>query len=164
MGEAPNQPYGRDEVNYATNVGAFLGWLIYSVYSLSGLDSIVLAFFWLLLFAVVGLPIAFLASWLIARPILLLMMRKPVSRAKAAFGGAGIAAIIAAISILIGRLNGYRISQDPTFNFWTGREIDGILTPFGWKMLALDSTFFIATGAAVGVLVRHIVGPGRTPN
>ena len=79
MGEAPNQPYGRDEVNYATNVSAFLGWLIYSIYSLSGLDSIVLAFFWLLLFAVVGLPIAFLASWLVARPILLLIMRKPVS-------------------------------------------------------------------------------------
>jgi hypothetical protein len=162
MAEGSNQPYGPDEVNYATNLGALLGWLFFSVYSLSGLDSIVLAFFWLLIFAIGGLPIAFLACWLIARPILVRIMRRPVSRAKAAFGGAGIAAVFAAVSVLIGRLNGYRISQDPTFNFWTGREIDGILTPYGWKMLAVDCALFIACGAAIGLIVRVVVGPGRT--
>jgi hypothetical protein len=164
MGEGPNRPYGPDEVSKATNLSALLGWLIVSTYSLSGLDSIVLAFFWLLIFAVVGLPIVFLACWLIARPILGLIMRRPVGLAKAALGGAGIAAIIAAISILFGRLNGHRISQDPTFNFRTAREIDGILTPYGWKMLAFETAFFVAAGAAVALLVRRIIGPGRTQN
>jgi hypothetical protein len=164
MVEGATQPYGPKDVNDATNLGALLGWLFYTVYSLSGLDSIVLAFFWLLIFAVVGLPIAFLSSWLIARPVLSRIMRRPVGPAKAAFAGAGIAAVMAAISIVIGRLNGYRISQDPTFNFRTGNEVDGILTPDGWKMLALDTTFFVLGGAIVGLLVRLIIGTGRAAN
>jgi hypothetical protein len=163
MADRSDQPYGPAEVNDATNLGALLGWFFYTVYCLSGLDSFVLAFFWLLIFAVVGLPIAFLACWLIARPILMRIMRGPVSRAKATLVGAGIAAVLAAISILISRLNGYRISQEPKFNFRTGREVDGILTSYGWKMLALDTLLFIAAGAVVGLLVRLIVGPGRSP-
>lgn len=162
MGDGATPPYTPTDVNHATNLGALLGWLVYTAYSLSGVDSIALAFFWLLIFAVVGLPIAFLACWLIARPVLFRLTRRPVSRSQAAVGGASIAAIIAAISILLGRLNGYRVSQDPTFHFWTSREVDGILTPYGWKMLALDSAVFIVAGAAIGLVIRLIIGPGRS--
>jgi hypothetical protein len=47
-------------------------------------------------------------------------------------------------------------------NFWNGREDDGILTPLGWKMLAIDTAFFIAAGVAIGLLIRLIIGPGRS--
>ena len=162
MAEGPNWPYDPHDVNDATKNGALLGWLFCSVHSLSGVDSIALAVFWLLIFAVVGLPIAFLACRLIARPVHLRIMRRPVSRAKAALAGAGISAIIAAISIVIGRRNGYRIRQDPTFHFWTTRKVDGVLTSFGWKMLARETAVFIVAGGAIGLTIRLIIGPGRT--
>ncbi|MBL9050184.1 MAG: hypothetical protein JNK19_08745 [Tabrizicola sp.] len=144
-------------------LSALLGWVVVTVMQL-GQGSWFQILGLLPFAAIIGLPIAFLVAWVLVGPVLWHVMGKPVTWARAATWGAGISAIIAAISILIGRLNGYRISQDPTFHFWTAREVDGILTPYGWKMLAFDTAYFIVAGGAIGLLIRLIIGPGRTTN
>ncbi|MCU0903925.1 MAG: hypothetical protein MUE83_08630 [Tabrizicola sp.] len=143
-------------------LSALLGWAVVTAMQL-GRGATWFQFFGLLPFAaVVGLPIAFLVAWILVGPILWRIMRHPVSWSRAARWGAVIAALVAAISVIIGRLNGYRISQDPSFHFWTAREVDGVLTPFGWKMLAIDCAIFIAIGAILGLLIRCVIGPGKT--
>jgi hypothetical protein len=68
--------------------------------------------FYLPFFAAIGLPVAFLSTWLIGGPIIRRIMAKPVSWLRAAIGGAAVAAVLALLSIVIGRLNGLRISYD----------------------------------------------------
>lgn len=161
MGEGPEGPYSETDRTRALILSALLGWIVVTIMQL-GQGTWAQIFGLLPFAAVIGLPIAFLVTFVIVGPILHRVMRRPVTWSRAATWGAGIAAIIAAISILLGRLNGYRISQDPTFHFWTAREVDGVLTPYGWKMLALDSAVFIVAGAAIGLVIRLIIGPGRS--
>jgi hypothetical protein len=117
------------------------------------------------LFAVVGLPISFLVVWLIGGPILWRIMRKNVSWFEAACGGAFAALVLVAFSIAIGRFLGWLRFRNP--NSWSQNgggdfvtEIDGILTGYGWRMLALDSLKFVVLGVVVGLIVRGIIGPG----
>lgn len=92
-------------------------------------------------------------------------MARPVTLVRAALGGAGVAAILAVIAFMIRRLNSLRAYDDPTFHFQLGRgdlvrEVDGILTPYGWLVLARSTALFILLGAAIGLLVRALIGPG----
>jgi hypothetical protein len=160
MGEGEEGRYSPNDHKRAMILSALLGWVVVTAMQL-GQGSWFQVLGFLPFAAIIGLPIAFFVAWVLVGPILWYVMRSPVTWTRAAAWGAGIAAILAAISIVIGRLNGYRISQDPTFNFWNGREDDGVLTPLGWKLLAQDTATFIAAGAAIGVLIRLIIGPGR---
>lgn len=160
MAEEPEGPYTEEDHESAKILSAFLGWAVVTAMQL-GQGTWFQMLGLLPVAAIIGLPIAFLVSWVLVGPMLSRVMRKPVTWPRAAVWGSIIAAILAAISIAIGRLNGYRISQDPSFNFWNGRQDDGILTPLGWQLLAQDTVNFIAAGAAIGLFIRHIIGPGR---
>jgi hypothetical protein len=165
MGEESEAPYSSMQVTRATNLGAFLGWLFYSAWMLTGAYDVQQAIMWLPIMAIIGLPIAFLVTWLVGRPILKRIMRRQVGWLLAASGGGLISAIIAVISIVIGQLNGLRAYNDPNFDFNIGAganlsESDGILTLYGWKLLAQDTMIFILMGSAIGVIIRTVIGPG----
>jgi hypothetical protein len=85
---------------------------------------------------------------------------------RAATGGGFIATIIAAVSVLIGRYVGFVQSLDPGSYSRIGGgdytvEVDGILTAYGWYLLGIRTVIFIAFGAAVGIVVRLVIGPGK---
>ncbi|MGJ8609620.1 MAG: hypothetical protein ACSHWY_00905 [Octadecabacter sp.] len=93
-------------------------------------------------------------------------MNRPISWARAALWGATISAIIALVSIAIGRYRGWRQSQDDTFHSQMGggdfiRSVDGILTAYGWQQLAQNSAMFIGLGVAIALVLRALIGPGR---
>jgi hypothetical protein len=165
MAEGPQAPYTDRDRRRALFLAALLGWAGVTGLEFVGTDWNL--FIGLLPFAAIfGLPVAFLATWLVGSPILRRAMRYQIGWRKAAKIGAFIAAIIVAISIIIGRLNGLRISYDPTFDFQLGggdyvREVDGILTLYGWLIVAKNSAMFIALGAAIGLVVRATLGPGN---
>lgn len=153
-------PYSPRDLRRAVNASAVLGWVAVAVWSLGE--------FWPLYLyaAVLGLPIAFLASWLIGAPVLRRVMRRTVTYPRAAFFGGVIASLIALASIAIGRYMGWRQSVDDMSWSQIGggayvREIDGILTPYGWMIVAQNSLILIAIGAGIGVAVRAWIGPGR---
>lgn len=161
MGDDQQGPYSRADRTRALVWSALLGWAGVTARELREAE------WWQILgalpfAAVIGLPLAFLFTWLVGGPILRRVMRRPVSWMQAAGWGGLIATIIAALTIILQRLNGYRVSRDPTFNFWTAREVDGILTPLGWRWLALETATFIALGAIVGLVVRRVIGPGNS--
>lgn len=165
MGEGPQSPYTDSDRRKAIVVSALLGWTGLTIMELYAATASQLQFY-LPFFTAIGLPVAFLSVWLIGGPIIRRIMARPVGWPRAALGGASVATVLAVISIVIGRLNGLRISYDPTFNFRLGygdylREVDGILTSYGWLLLARNTVFFIALGACVGLLVRVVIGPGR---
>ncbi len=165
MGEGPQSPYTDSDHRKAIVVSALLGWTGLTVMELYGASASQLQFY-LPFFAAIGLPVAFLSVWLIGGPIIRRIMARPVGWLRAALGGASVATVLAVISIVIGRLNGLRICYDPSYNFTLGggdfvREVDGILTSYGWLLLARNTAFFIALGACVGLLVRVAIGPGR---
>lgn len=156
--------YTRSEFVLAVNIAAVLGWLACAVPMciLSGWGAVSI----LPYVAVIGLPIAFLSCWLIAAPILRIVMNRPISWARAALWGATISAIIALVSIAIGRYRGWRQSQDDTFHSQMGggdfiRSVDGILTAYGWQQLAQNSAMFIGLGVAIALVLRALIGPGR---
>lgn len=118
--------------------------------------------------AVIGLPIAFAVSWLIAAPILKRMMRSPITWLRAASSGAFVAFIIALVSIVMGRLRGWMQSMNPdSFSQRGGgdriQEVDGILTTYGWLVLGQRTAVFVLAGAFIAILIRAIIGPGRKP-
>jgi hypothetical protein len=167
MGEG-GAPYTDKDHRRAIIAAALLGWTGVTVTELYAANASQLRFY-LPFFAAIGLPVAFLSTWLIGGTIIRRVMRRPVGWLRAAIAGASVAAVMAAVSILIGRLNGLRTSYDPTFDFRLGygeylREVDGILTPYGWLLLARNTAVFIALGAVVGLLVRVVIGPGRSAN
>jgi len=127
---------------------------------LSGASSLALAA------ALVGIPIALVACWAVAGPILWRVMERPVTWCRAALWGAVIATIMVVAAVAIARLNGLRSYFDPTFDFQIGggdfvQEIDGILTPFGWLLTARDGLTFVLCGVAIALVIRGIVGPGQ---
>jgi hypothetical protein len=165
MGEEGQTPYTDRDRRKAIIVSALLGWTGVTVMELYAANASQLRFY-LPFFAAIGLPIAFLSVWLIGGPIIRRIMRQRVGWLRAALGGAVVATALAAISIVIGRLNGLRISYDPTFHFQLGggdyvREVDGILTQYGWLLLARNTAVFVALGAVVGLIVRAFIGPGK---
>ncbi len=153
-------PYSPRDLRRAVNASALLGWAAVVVLELSWAGPLYLVA------AVFGLPIAFLASWLIGAPVLHRVMRRTVTYPRAAFFGGVIAAAMALASIAIGRYMGWRQSVDDMSWSQIGggayvREIDGILTPYGWWIVAQNSLILIAIGAGIGVAVRWWIGPGR---
>lgn len=152
--------YSSRDHRQAVNSAALLGWL---AVSLPALVQKPFALPWVALF---GLPIAYGACWLVGAPILRRLMKRPISWASAGIWGGVVAAIIAAISIAIGRYLGWRVSQNPNFQSQIGvgdfiRSVDGILTPYGWWILAQNTVQFIFAGIAIGLILRWRIGPGE---
>jgi hypothetical protein len=108
-------------------------------------------------------PIAFGASWVISAPILKRLMQKKITWVGAAVWGGLITFLIALVSIIIGRL--YGLMRIPSFQLGGGdkiREVDGILTANGWLMLGQRTAGFVAVGVLIALLVRAVIGPGRS--
>lgn len=155
-----NKPYTSRQRNRAVNLAALLGWLVITGPLLLSAPRMI---FWV---AIIGLPIAFLACWIVAAPVLTYVMRRPISWLRAATWGATISALMAFIYILASRLNGWRQSLNP--NSWSQigggdkiRSIDGILTPYGWQALAQSAAIFILFGVVVAVIIRALIGRGN---
>ncbi|MEL7300444.1 MAG: hypothetical protein AAFM92_08695 [Pseudomonadota bacterium] len=163
--------YSRAQWRCAVNLSALLGWAGWCLVSAAGIlieePGRLIQYFTLLPWvAGIGLPIAFALCWLIGAPLLWRVMARPVGRGRAALTGGACAATFAAISILLGRLNGLRISRDDSFHSQIGggdyvRSVDGILTAYGWLVVAQNSAIFIAIGVAVGLTVHALVGQPR---
>ncbi|MEM8750742.1 MAG: hypothetical protein AAGF28_10595 [Pseudomonadota bacterium] len=159
-----NLAYSRKQLTRAVNLSAFLGWACVSI-PLS-LQSNIGVLIWA---AVIGLPIAFLCCWLIGAPILKRAMKKKISWLGAICWGSAIAFVIALIGIAFGRYRGWRQSTNPNFNSQLGggeyvREVDGILTTYGWLMLGKSTFMFVSMGAFVALLVWWIVGKPIDPS
>lgn len=154
-----SSPYTRRQWVRAVNLSAVLGWLAVTGPSLGPkLPFLIYA-------AIFGLPIAFLVSWVITAPILKRVMRRSVSWSRAIVWGGALSLFFAAVSIAVGRYFGWRESVDP--NSWSQigggayiREIDGILTPYGWWRLALSTEIFVCSGIVIALILRAIIGPG----
>lgn len=151
-------PYTRKQWKRAVNLSAVLGWLVIAVPISAGTSNAGLLQF-------VGLPIAFLASWLVSAPILKRLMRKNVSWFQAVLWGGAITFLIALTSIAIGRFRGWMQSVDSSSFSQIGggdkiREIDGILTSYGWLILAQNTAMFVAAGMVIALVVRLAIGPG----
>ena len=166
MGE-DGAPYTDKDRHKALILAAVLGWTGVTVPVLAGLNSS-LALFLLPFFAVIGLPLSFFATFFIGAPIAERVMRSPVGWGRAAAGGALVAAIFAAVVIALTRLKGLVDSLVPNFRSQLGGgdfviEVNGILTPYGWLLLAQITAVFVALGAFIGLLVRVVIGPGNRP-
>ena len=157
-------PYDQSDLRRAVNLAALLGGLVVAGPLL--LKSILsLNFAMVLLAALIGLPIALLACWLIAAPILRRLMRRSISWLSAVIWGAIIAATVEVLGVALSRLNGLRLYFDDSFYSQIGhgdktQSIDGILTPHGWLIQAQNSAAFVAFGIVIALIVRAIVGPG----
>jgi hypothetical protein len=151
--------YSRKQWVRAVNYSALLGYL-----ALIGVPSILNANLgFVLVGATFGIPGAFLCCWAVGSPILKRLMQNEISLYSAAAWGTAIASILATISIVIGRYAGWRQSNNPNFYSVQGggeyvTSIDGILTPYGWQMLAQDTVVFILTGAIIAVSVQWLIG------
>lgn len=159
--------YTRKQWKRAVNSSAVLGWLVIAVPISAGISNAgLLQFFSIMIWAAaIGLPIAFLACWLIAAPILKKLMRKNISWFQAIFWGGAITFLIALAIIAISRFRGWLQSVDPnSFSQLGGgnkiREIDGILTLYGWQVVAQNTAMFVAAGIAIALIVRFAIGPG----
>lgn len=146
--------YSREQWIKAINSPAVLGWAVFVVPMAVGNASLAILIFG----AIFGLPIAYLCCWVIGAPILKHVMRNEISWMAAAKWGATISFLIALLSIALGRYNGWLRSINPNFGSYSAREIDGILTTYGWLMLAQSTALFILAGTVVGILVRWRIG------
>ena len=151
--------YSRKQWIKAVNLSALLGYL-----AVVGVPSVLNANLGGIIGgAILGVPFALLCCWVVGAPILKRIMQKEISWISAACWGAAIAAVLATLSITIGRYSGWRQSNNPNFNSRVGgdgyvRSIDGILTPYGWQVLAQNTLLFIAAGAVIAVIVKWLVG------
>ncbi|RYG89038.1 hypothetical protein EU803_18450 [Loktanella sp. IMCC34160] len=89
-------------------------------------------------------------------------MRKRVTALKAATTGGIVAFTIALLSIVVGRINGWRQSLDLQSSFVRGgkhiMEVDGVLTAYGWLMLAQTTAVFVTLGVIVAMFVWYTIG------
>lgn len=164
-GQRPNaeHAYTRKQWKRAVNLSAVLGWLVIAVPISAGTSNGgLLQFFGIMLWAAaIGLPIAFLACWLISAPMLKRLMRKNISWFQAVLWGGIITFLIALASIAIGRLRGLANMQPSQLGGGDKvREIDGILTSYGWLLVAQNTVMFVAAGVAIALIVRFAIGPG----
>jgi hypothetical protein len=157
--------YSQRQLRWALILSALLGWGCVTILAIGitpwnrFLDLLPFA-------AVIGLPIAFLLTFLVGGPVLQRLAKAPFGWLQSGLGGAKIAAVIAAISIAMGRFRGWMQSLDPSRHSRLGGgdfvvEVDGILTPYGWYLLALRTMLFIGLGAMIGLFIRLVIGPGR---
>ncbi len=165
--------YSRKQWVLAVNLAAVVGWAAFQLSNLleGGPASLlrngsqVIAM--LPLTAVIGLPIALGACWLIAAPILRRLMRRPITWPRAALWGLIVPAAMAAVGVLIWRLCGLWAHFSPGYSQAGGGaqiiEIDGILTPYGWWATLRGNLIFVAAGFCVALIVRAIIGPGAAP-
>jgi hypothetical protein len=157
----PDSPYSERDIAKATNLAAFLGWSVFTV-----LTSILVGPLAVPLAIALGLPIAFGTCWILGAPIIRRLMTRSVSWHSAALGGAIISAGMVVLSVIVGRIRGYRQSIDPTSSSQLGggdfiREVDGILTAYGWMKLGEQGVMFVFLGIAIALIVRAVVGAGR---
>lgn len=152
----------------AVNTSAVLGWLVVAGPISAGINGGgFLQFFGALIWAAaIGLPVAFAMSWFVAAPILKRVMRKNITWLRAVTWGATIGFCVALVSTIIGRLRGFSLWLNPDAFTQLGggdkvREIDGILTTYGWLMVTHNAALFIAASVFIALLVRAIIGPGR---
>ncbi len=155
------RPYTRRDLARAANLSAVFGWLVVSA-PLVWLFGPLALFFALLL----GLPIAFAACWLLGAPILWRLMRRPITWLAAASWGAVIAGLLAALGIAFSRYVRWQqqqnaVSQDRISGGDSVRSIEGILTSYGWWVLAQGAAFFILAGVLIALILRAVIGPGR---
>lgn len=156
--------YTREQWKRAVNLSAILGWLVIAAPISAGTSNAgFLQFFGLMVWAAaIGLPIAFLASWIISAPILKRLMRKNISWFQAMLWGGVITFFIALASIVIGRLRGLATMQPSQLGGGDKvRVIDGILTSYGWQVVAQNTAMFVAAGIVIALIVRFSIGPGR---
>jgi len=167
--ENETNAYSRRQWVTAVNTSAILGWLVVSApvsAEISGGGF--LPFLGVMVWAAgIGLPIAFGLSWLITAPILKRIMRGSITWLGAIFYGGAITFLIALVSIVIGRFRGLMQSVNPSSFSQLGggdkvREIDGILTAYGWLILAQTTAMFVAAGIVIALVVRSVIGPGNT--
>ena len=154
---------------WAVNLAALWGWSVIAlpdpvVHMLTGRAT--QGVNQVLLFALIGLPIAFLVAWIAVAPLLRTAMQKSMSVVRAAVWGGIISAIIVLASIVIGRLHGFLQSMNDRFDSQLGggdyiREVDGILTAYGWWVVAQSSLMFILACVAGAVFIRLLIGPGQ---
>jgi hypothetical protein len=157
-------PYTERERRFMINAAAVLGWIVVTADSFRALGPEAVLLF-LPFAAIIGLPVAFLACWLIGAPILARMTRRSVSYPRAALCGGLIAGLISVASIMIGRILGWMESLDDSRSSQFGggdfvQSVDGILTPYGWLVVAQSTAIFVGIGALIGLVVRAFVGPG----
>ena len=149
--------FSRKQWVRAVNLSALMAWALISIpmTAATGLSLLVYA-------AIFGLPISFFCCWLIGAPILRRVMRKRVSALKAAITGGTVALSIAFLSIVVGRINGWKQSLDPQSSFVRGGkhvlEVDGILTGYGWLVVAQTSAIFVVLGVIVALFVWFAIG------
>lgn len=154
---------------WAVNLSALLGWSV-----TIGLPFVIAAIRtgdWsgirhlLPLFAIFGLPIALIAAWVVVAPFMRHLMARKISYLRASIWGAGIGSVLTLISIGFGRVLGLMKSLNPNYSSQIGggnsiSQIDGVLTPYGWWLLAQRSGWFIAACIIVALIIRSLVGPG----
>ncbi|WP_377190188.1 hypothetical protein [Ruegeria meonggei] len=168
-GNDQTAPYSRRDIRRAVNLSALLGWTVFTGFAIVsygvGTDywaSTLSLVFWYGLF---GIPTALLICWILVAPFLKIMMRNRVSFFRAARWGTGIGVFLVTLTIAIGRYRGWRQSLNPNFSSRIGgdgaiRSVDGILTPYGWWVLAQNSIFFIFLCILAALVIRMIIGSG----
>ena len=149
--------YSRGQLATAVNASALLGWCATEVVLFKGA---------LLPFSLIfGMPIAFILCWSVAAPILRRVMLRPVTWLRAVVWGAGIAAIFVSLAVSPFAIASLRDLVEPIGGAQLGygdlsRMSDGVLTPYGWWLLAQSAAQFILAGVAVALIIRAKLGPG----
>ncbi len=156
-----NEFYTRKDWHWAVNLSALVGWAVVSAPFVLGSGFAIIP--WAAGF---GLPIAFLICWLIVAPALERVMRKPVTWLRAIGWGIVVSALIALVSVAIGRLLGLIQFMNPNSYSQLGggdaiQSVDGILTAYGWWVLGQRTMIFIVFGVFIALIIRLIIGPGR---
>lgn len=158
--------YTRREWIFAINLSAFLGWAAITPWIIGGVGQS--WFFWLVA-AIIGLPIAFASTWLIGGPILNLVMKQPVSALFAATLGALLAGAMKIVFVVLIITSGLRVYFDPNIYSHIGdgnhtELADGIPTAYGWHVQGRELLIMMDIGAVVGLIVRAFIGPGKAMN
>ena len=153
--------YSRKEWVRAVNMSAVLGWSCIALPFVFEMGVSILPFA-----AFLGLPLAFLVCWVFVAPILKRLMRRPISLPMAAIWGAITSLTIASVFITLGRFRGWRQSLDPNTSSQLGggefvRSVDGILTPYGWQVLAQNTALFVLFGVGIALTIRMLIGAGQ---
>ena len=116
-----------------------------------------------------ALVIALIIAWVFVAPALAYAMRKPASWLRAAAWGGCVAAGIALVGFALATVQRLKAQADPTFDYTIGggnyvRDVDGVLTPYGWWVVVQTNSLFIVLGVCIALVVRAVIGPGRTPS
>lgn len=162
MAEGAEGPYSKRDFRNAVLLSAVLGWIgvvFWDFPNARGLPNPK----GLIVAAIVGIPISILICWLLGGPTLRRSMRKPIAFWDAALGGAKVAAIIVVLAVLVFWLIGLSANGKVGDGDYTQFE-NGLITPYGWLLLAQGAAKFILFGAIVGLIVRLVIGPGHKTN